>query len=422
MTLINNINRPILTFEQYKDQKPTTGKIKVNLDTSTENIDLFAVHQQDVLKEDLRQDEDQESIQFRNMLNLKNVSQQRKLDPTLNLGLNKAIINDYKAKYIEVDELNVLMEFFKNDNILFKEIDSFLGEMVKFGDSQALMSLDKFLGAGKFNNAQIYMILNYIYDLLAKKFPRREQLRRSVLNVLKKFELQESAYLCNFFSILNHPEVKSNINLAEGLALVASGNIELGTVKQSLALVKKLTGNNLDNLVSSCMKHLASVLHSLTKKDDSFETKTALAEYINFEKSLIVINSTHLKIQKFKQQLTEHKNPVLLSEHNCNLLDGVINFSETALMNDNAIKNLYKQLGVNLMTISDGFPNQLIPLFDSLPMLVYNYINPQKQKIIEGLKNYVQNRTTKQTSKASFSSILKSELHDSDQSDIKYKI
>nr|MBP9743495.1 hypothetical protein [Burkholderiales bacterium] len=375
-------------------------------------------------------------------------------------------------------DLGELVKYFE-EGMSFEAVDSLVNNVVSLDDASAEGEVAEFFNANNFNSAQIYMILNYMYDTLTKKYTGKSKLLALVMKLIKQFENQESAYLFEFFSILRQPQLKANTALINGMALVNSGNAAVASVKSMLGFIHDSLNGSFENIVSTCMKNRAHILKRLSGEKISFEQKSELAEYLRFEKTLIALHSTYmlakrwrddqkrkkptwknandedeedeynnepqnklqsrinklkrkrqngtkmeLEVKKNKEEAKDPKAPEImleLIEDDHKLVSSLSGFAESGNVSEMSVINLCKQIiNGNSKIFTIGFLNRLIYFYSKLPSLIYGYSEAQQEKIVHGLRNCVSQASAreKNNAKVTFSFLKKRD----DEQTVKYTV
>lgn len=378
-------------FNNLLPDKKNINKHGVQLKTATDSSEvidkLFAAHQEDLILEDRQEDRsffEQVMETRQRALNLEQGKQVLNSNELRNVATDST---DYKPRYLEHYELAVLTEYLSDTKVSFKELDEFVENMARMSDNLAEERLAMFLDAKQYSFAQIYLVLNYLLGIIQERFSAKKRLKKLLMSLLAELENQESAYLCEFFSLFNHPSLKGKIELIDGLASVNSGNSSINSIKQMICFVRDSLNGEFDGLISVCMKKRVHILKRLGKKSISFEEKTELAEYLGFEKFLIMLHSIYCKVREFRKRSMEGRKAVILNDNYLTLINAIVNFADSANVSDLSINNMFKQIGLSSRQVHIGFINRLISLYGSLPIQVYND-NPQtQQKIMDGLRN-----------------------------------
>jgi cytidylate kinase len=294
----------------------------------------------------------------------------------------------YKAE-ISLDELST---FFEDDKLEQDKLDGLANELAGGEDSMAEGILSDFIAKNNLDKAQIYVMLSYLVGVLNSEQKHREKLRKLVASLLKKLEQQESAYLFNFFNLLENKELQKKPKLVKTLAEMAAGDISITTIKQSLRFVEESLEDDYDNLVSKCIKYRVHILKRLNNMDLSFEDKTELIDYFKFEKNIIILQSVYSRLGKLNNYIKEVKKGVVNEYGNSSRVGAVFSFSELSMFSDSALSVLIRNLGFEIdIKKSTGFINELVRFFISLPLEVFNSTSGQKQKVVEGLRQKLQN-------------------------------
>ncbi len=416
------LNNPDLEYKSNNSssRKPTNPAHKEVNANQTANINLFETLQDNLMHEDHEED----VLFFKKMLesNSKQTNDQIR-NETLLESLADSVTSRFKeAKYIAHQELESLLSFFEDDNLSFKKVDGLIDEMVKVDEAQAEILLAKFLNNSKLSIAQIYMILNYIIDNIAKKRRDKKRLTDLISVLLKRLEHQESGYLFEFFSLLAHPEIKKDISLMNGLASISSGNVTVNSVKQMLNFVQNNLGGDFENMVSSCLNNRASILKRLTVGEINFEQKTELAEYIKFEKILITLHSLYIKAFNFSKLSSESQEKIVLVDDYYKLLSSLIGLAENALVSEISINNFFKQIIKNPSQLTPGFLNKLLRLYDNFPMLVYNDTPQQKTKVLDGIRLLAKSLASKEVLQPKFAFLKNDVFVNKKNNKIKFSI
>ncbi len=294
----------------------------------------------------------------------------------------------YKAE-ISLDELST---FFEDDKLEQDKLDGLANELAGGEDSMAEGILSDFIAKNNLDKAQIYVMLSYLVGVLNSEQKHREKLRKLVASLLKKLEQQESAYLFNFFNLLENKELQKKPKLVKTLAEMAAGDISITTIKQSSRFVEESLEDDYDNLVSKCIKYRVHILKRLNNMDLSFEDKTELIDYFKFEKNIIILQSVYSRLGKLNNYIKEVKKGVVNEYGNSSRVGAVFSFSELSMFSDSALSVLIRNLGFEIdIKKSTGFINELVRFFISLPLEVFNSTSGQKQKVVEGLRQKLQN-------------------------------
>jgi len=229
----------------------------------------------------------------------------------------------YKAE-ISLDELST---FFEDDKLEQDKLDGLANELAGGEDSMAEGILSDFIAKNNLDKAQIYVMLSYLVGVLNSEQKHREKLRKLVASLLKKLEQQESAYLFNFFNLLENKELQKKPKLVKTLAEMAAGDISITTIKQSLRFVEESLEDDYDNLVSKCIKYRVHILKRLNNMDLSFEDKTELIDYFKFEKNIIILQSVYSRLGKLNNYIKEVKKGVVNEYGNSSRVGAVFSFS-----------------------------------------------------------------------------------------------
>ncbi len=404
---INSINQDTKPKHQ---QAANLEKLLKDDKATTEEVSLFTIQTHDIKEED-----HEDALLFKRVLEQKaqiELKQQQQTQTSNVVSTNRYLDELGEAKYIESEDLDQLFEFFEMDKFSFDSIDPLIDKVGNMEDGLVEQELAGFFNANQFTKAQIYMMLNYIYNELTKKHKNRKALLAMIFGLLKQFENQESGYLFEFFSILGNSQLKEvNTKLINGMASINSGSIAIVSIKQMLSFIRETLNGEFENLVSSCIKHRLHILKRVAIKDATFEQKTELAEYLRFEKTLIAVHSIYLKAHDLRKDSAEQ---IKYIDNNFNFVSAVANFAEIANITEMAINTLCKQIVViqDMSKINHVFIKRLAYFYSKLPMLIYNNLDERREKLMAGLRDFSEQMRKRESVGAKFSFLKQSSRDD----------
>lgn len=299
------------------------------------------------------------------------------------------LVNQLLASSMDEGELEVMFNSFEKQNITKEKAETILNRLLDASEESSEAMLGGFIKNLNLNIAEIFVLLNYLFAEVSKKDQQKKKLLALLKNLLKKVDQQNSAYLTEFFSLMNNPLVKQNPKLAHGVASLSSGTIDMSSISDTLKFIHDYLENDFSNLVSKCIRLRFHVLSRLTKTNLSFENKHELSQYTTCERNLITVNSMYLKVDHFKTDVNQSDIWKLkISGEYADMIKAIVAFTESSIVTTMSMKNFVKSFGIDkdIKTLS-GFKNKLIQFLSEMPMVVFNNTNSQRQKVIQGIRN-----------------------------------
>lgn len=302
------------------------------------------------------------------------------------------LLNNVFTAYLEDAEVDTIFEYVDKENKLTREkSENLLDSLLSMDEDVADSELSGFVKGNKLSMAETYILLGFLYEEISKRDQKKKRLLKLLRDLLKKVGQQNSAYLFEFFSLANHPQVKNNPKLANGLANLAAGTGEanIATVREAISFIKESLENDFANIVSKCMRLRVHILSRLTQSQNSFENKQEVANFMKFEKNLIVVNTMNVRVNSLKDGIAAtHVWDVTFSDDHASILEAIISFAESTMVTELGIKNLIRGFGISKnMDELVGFRNKIIQFFSSMPVEIFNGQDSHRQKLIHGLRN-----------------------------------
>jgi hypothetical protein len=296
--------------------------------------------------------------------------------------------------YLSGEEVEMFLKFLdvngskktKFDEISAKLVTSSEGEEESIIDNAA-----RLICAG--NKAEIYLMLCYLYEDLNRK-KVKEKLQDRLKKIIDAFERQESSYLFNFFSFQNilktSPNANVNAALLDKMANISSGNIKLNSLRQSLQFIaQSLPDHEMYKMVSLFMKFQAKGLKKINGLNEGPEGKEELANLLQQERNLIILNSLYSQCKKVFKQL---KKVTPIDEKYSDFMGQVITVIESSVTSVDGMQNMQKLIGVKQITlqINSVFVKAFMGLLSKMPQPIF-YNEAMREKLLESIRNIQRN-------------------------------
>jgi len=301
------------------------------------------------------------------------------------------------STYIDTEEVEVLFDFIDKEYDLKNKTEAFLNEgLLTVSEESGGAFLDEFIKSNGLGLAEIYVVLNYLFEEVNKREKHKKKLLALLKKLIQKMEQQNSGFLSEFFSLLEHPLVKNEPKIAKGMAKLSDGNVNPSSLNEVVKFVTHYLDNDFTNLVSKCMRLRAHVLTrlntKLAKHSGNFELDNELALYINFENNLITLNSIYYRLNRFKTNVERSAVWQIAMDNNyAELIKAILAFVDLPLVSEMSFKTLMRGLGVQ-KTFNNlvGFKNELIRFLGGMPIEIYKGVEAaqkeQRKRIIDGLR------------------------------------
>lgn len=324
------------------------------------------------------------------------IEQKTKL-PASNIAIDSidiASIDKFIAAYtLEVD-FDIMLDYFDDSGLNKTEVDRLTAKLDTCDEEISDSVLDGFFKASQLSIPEIYLVLSYLFDKF--KSTSKKRLLNLIKDLISSLEQQNSGVLYDFFSLAKHPAVNNNLKLASKIANLSGDSINSANIKQVLAFLKDTFAADFDSIISNCLRYRSQILADIKAgHGNNFEELAELGMYLRLEKNLGVIYSLYLKLRQFSKKLEDNKFLELkLSMDYHKGLNGIVNFTELSFVSEISIKTLLKQLGIGTdIENTPGIINVLLLLISGLPLALFNDVNGQKQKIIDGIRTYFKELT-----------------------------
>jgi len=299
---------------------------------------------------------------------------------------SQQMLNEFVARYAEEMDIEALLKFFGDDKISSKSLDELCEEMEAKENGENILA--KFFQTRSLSNGQIYIILSYLLEYFKL---RKSKYQALAARLLEQLEEQDSAYLFEFFQITkaNSTQQMSFTNL-DALAKSASGNVNSSSLTDIIKFIHDAFDDDYSQLVSNCVKYRLKILNNAQQRIMSFEDKANLGDYLLFEKHLIVIHSTYIKLRHLLTSIRE-QNPKS-KENYSQMLTATINFAQANFISDLTFNNMMRSMAIITDKLTHSVVLKIIVLFRSLPIEIFNQDGKQQQKVVDGLTQQAEKR------------------------------
>lgn len=292
--------------------------------------------------------------------------------------------------YVSGEEIEAFFEFMDPDGkkkIKYIELTEKL-IAAREGEEESLIdNAAKTVCAG--NKADIYLMLCYLYEDLIKRNAKKS-LQDRLRKIIDAFGRQESAYLFSFFSFENilktSPNSSITASMLDKMANISSGNLKLNSLRQSLQfIVQTLPDSEMYKMVSIFMKFQAKGLKRITTLNEGREGKEELANILQQERNLIILNSLY---NQSKKVFNHVKKVTPIEEKYGDFMGQVINVIESSVVSLDGLQNMQKTIGVKQLTLETNrvFIKNFLVLLNQMPQPIF-YNETMRDKLLESIKN-----------------------------------
>jgi hypothetical protein len=292
---------------------------------------------------------------------------------------SQQMLNEFVARYAEEVDVKSLLKFFGEDKLTNSRLDDLCNEMEANENGENV--LVKFFQTHNFSHGEIYIVLSYLLEYFKLKKSKYKDL---VAHLLEQLEEQESAYLFEFFQLTKANLGQLNFGNMDAIAKSAAGTINSGSLIDIIGFINNAFSGDYSELVSNCIKYRLKFLKDAELKIMNFEDKAKLGDYLLFEKHLIVINSTYLKLKYMMEKVRDNK--VTKPDNYSNMLTATINFAQANFISDLTFNNMLRGISIAPDSINHSIVLKIIMLFRGLPLEIFNADDKQQSKVIEGLR------------------------------------
>ncbi|MES2615809.1 MAG: TyeA family type III secretion system gatekeeper subunit [Bdellovibrionota bacterium] len=312
------------------------------------------------------------------------------------VGLNNAenAKNIPEMAYLTGEEINLFLEFIDVEGKKKQEFQKLSDQLEKSreGEEESLID-DAARNVCKNNKAEIYLMLCYLFeDLIHKK--GKEKLRDRLKKIIAAFERQESAYLFNFFSFQSilqaSPNSSVNASMLDKMANISAGNIKLNSLRQSLQFIAQtLPDKDMYKMVSLFMKFQAKNLKKISTLNEGREGKEELANILQQERNLIILNSLY---NQCKRVFFHLKKVTPIDEKYADFMAQVITIIESSVVSIDTLQNMEKLIGIKQITlqINRVFVKNFEAMLAKMPQPIF-YSEAMREKLLDSLKNITRN-------------------------------
>jgi hypothetical protein len=323
-----------------------------------------------------------------------------KIKPDITRLANNQFISKYLSEFV-LDEILLFLDGQDEDSIV-----DLYDSLLEANEGMESEIINKYVSTWKLSIAQIYMVIGYLRDKLIKEKKRKENLETILAELLRKIELQNSNYLLNFFDLSNQVKITKNHKLIHSFAALSSGEQNVKTLRDALSFVDSALMGDFTQIVSRCVMCRIGVLARLSSENLSLEEKVQLADYYNFEKNLIILNSIYTKLIGFKNNLKKNNLWNLDISVNLSTISSILTFTESSIISESLLSTLLKQMKLDVnFKLSPGIINNLINLLHDMPISIFNNLPKQYEKILDGLRGISRNNNLDVRRKNSFNFI-----------------
>lgn len=368
--IINNRNRRQMIQKSMNNNKELENELSSNNETFNYDVDSF----------------NEKITKFS-----KDISKSKFTD-NLQINPNEIIKDVYKSKFLNEEEFNSLLEIFEDHETIKDKFDELCDSLENTNENEETQVLNQFFMKNKLNKAQIYLALQYLFNKLQRK-NLKKSLQKKLGKWLSQFEVQESGYLFEFFSI-NNCEISNKFSTTQldTIANLNSGNVNINDLKELATTINNVLSGSFDNMVSIFIKLRAHQLKQL--KNMNFEDKARFVETYKLEKNLIILNSTHNKLKLLKEKLSLNK--LEIKSGNLNTVMAILNFIESNFVSEISINNLVNSWQIKIDNQSFLFLNYLISLINKLPVALFNNNQNNIKKLNDNLRTILKIRSDKE--------------------------
>lgn len=278
-------------------------------------------------------------------------------------------------KTLDSGELDMLFEYADDEQHEFKnKTEKFAEELMESAEDTEMGSVEEFIQGNQLSSAQIYILLNYIFNKLQRK-KRKEEFKKALAKLINDYQSQESAYLFEFFALNKNQQLSDKLS-AQGINYVAklnSGNVSLTNIKDAVNFIEQ-TFVDLGNIVSLYMKIRARQIKMVNNGEKlTKENKFQLSELLRIESHLISVQSLHLSIKKMRKVLVNSKQ-IELNASDIQALKQILGFLETPFISEVQINTLFRNFNIQNINTSKylSLLNGILTLARSLPLSLYN--------------------------------------------------
>ena len=243
------------------------------------------------------------------------------------------------------------------------------------------------------NKGAIYLMLAYVSEYLGNK-NAKEKLKERLKKIMDSFERQESGYLSSFFSfqevLKSNPESQISGAMLDKMANISAGNMKLNSLRQTLQFIgQSLPDKDMHKMVSIFMKFQAKSLKKIASLSEGREGKEEMANILQQERNLIILNSLYNLCRKLFTQLQKSTH---VDEKYGEFMLQVINIIESSVVSADNLQNMERIMGTKDMNmkVRRSFINGFQGLIGKMPQPIF-HSEAMKEKIIESLKNIMTN-------------------------------
>jgi hypothetical protein len=382
------------------------SKIDVNTELSVQNIEHYLKRQRYLdarekrIEENIKEEDDKESVKdfdknlqkgWNEILNETNQGTNVVSNEIIENEINTNLIENFTTKYVTADELELLIEYFDDNNNLLKDMDTLCNDISNSSENSETNILNNFIVSRSLNQGQIYMIISYVMEKLRQNQEKLTFLRK-LQKWIKKYEYENSGYLFDFFNIIGNKDLNNkNIKSVDVLAKFSSENISTSGLKKTIEQISIISDNKFDGIVSLYMKLKVEELKSISKHEIlNLEAKAKLNELITVEKTLIIINSIINNQKLFVKDLINENFVDKSLWENINLKDlllGIVNFCEANFIVKMTIDKYLSNL--NIVNIDNLKYTKIIYLLmniiKKLPKDLFSYKSEKVKDLIDKL-------------------------------------
>ncbi len=315
-----------------------------------------------------------------------------------------------KVVNLTSEELSTFFEFIDGSGKKRAQFDELAENLMTAGEGQEEGLIDQ--GARVIcsnNKSEIYLMLCYLLENLVRK-KAKEKLQERLKKIIDSFQRQESAFLFSYFSFQNMVKEADNSainsNLLDKMANISAGNIKLNSLRQSLQFVaQSLPDKDMYKMVSIFMKFQAQGLKKISTLSEGREGKEELANILQQERNLIILNSLYNQCRKVFSQL---KKVTPIDEKYSEFMMQVITVIESSVVSLDGLQNMERFLGITKITLEinrvfiKGFKNML----SKMPQPIF-YNESMREKLLENMNNIINKIETLLEPKSSGLSFLR---------------